>query len=205
LHSELHDAGLTIVTIALDADPEAVRPFIEAAAPTHPSLIDADFSFTAAYNITNVPTSAWIDEQGAIVRPNDTIYVSDAFQALHRIDPERHKSAIRAWAREGKLDLDAQRARTLTELPDEQHELARAEFAVGRFVARERGDARAAEPHFQRAGELAPDDWAIRRGSLPIRGLDPSGPDWYEAVAERAAAGKHYYRRLDKLAPETGG
>ena len=31
-------AGLTVVTVALDVDPEKARPWIEAAAPTHPSV-----------------------------------------------------------------------------------------------------------------------------------------------------------------------
>jgi hypothetical protein len=41
LRSELHSQGLEIVTVALDtAGTEAVRPWMEAANPDHPSLID---------------------------------------------------------------------------------------------------------------------------------------------------------------------
>lgn len=176
-----------------------MRPYIEAAAPTHPSLIDAHFAFADAYHVVNVPTSLWVDEQGRIVRPQDTVYVSDTFRELHGIDSERHKRAIRAWAHDGTVDVDIDRVRELTALPSAQDELARAEFALARHLAVDRHNADAAEPHFQRAAELAPDDWTIRRGSLPMRGRDPNGPDWYEAVQERAKAGQHYYRRLDKL------
>lgn len=157
------------------------------------------FSFAADYHVVNVPTVIWVDEQGRIARPQDTVYVSDAFQAIHHIDPERHKEAIRAWAREGRVDLDPECLTELTEVPTNDDELARAEFAVARYLALELGRRDVAEAHFRRAAELAPDDWTIRRGSLPLRGLDPDGPDWYEAVQERAAAGHHYYRRLDKL------
>jgi len=35
-----------------------------------------------------------------------------------------------------------------------------------------------------RAGELAPKDWTIRRGSMPIRGINPMGPEFFELAKE---------------------
>lgn len=40
LDEELGARGFTVVTVALDRSPEDARPWIEAAKPTHPSLID---------------------------------------------------------------------------------------------------------------------------------------------------------------------
>ena len=42
----------------------------------------------------------------------------------------------------------------------------------------------AAARHFARAGELAPLDWTIRRGSMPIQGQNPFGPEFF-ALAEQ--------------------
>ena len=38
--------------------------------------------------------------------------------------------------------------------------------------------------HFERACELAPKDWTIRRGSMPIRGQNPFGPEFFELAKE---------------------
>jgi hypothetical protein len=51
-----------------------------------------------------------------------------------------------------------------------------------------------------RAGELAPHDFTIRRGSMPIRGVDPMGPAFFEMYSEWAQAGKPYYQPLEETA-----
>jgi hypothetical protein len=49
--------------------PEASRPFIEAAAPEHPALLDAEHRMDALFGVVNIPNVVWIDEQGMIARP----------------------------------------------------------------------------------------------------------------------------------------
>ena len=58
-----------MITVALDKSPEDARPWIEAARPRHPSLVDTGHVLADLYNIVNVPTVFWIDEAGRIVRP----------------------------------------------------------------------------------------------------------------------------------------
>ena len=49
--------------------PEASRPYIEAARPEHPSLLDPTHRMDALFGVVNIPNVTWIDEQGVIVRP----------------------------------------------------------------------------------------------------------------------------------------
>jgi hypothetical protein len=70
LRNELHPRGVEVATVSLElSGPEASRPFIEAAGPEHPSLIDASHQMDAVFGVVNVPNVVWIDEQGTIVRP----------------------------------------------------------------------------------------------------------------------------------------
>ena len=62
------------MTVALDTNREAARPFVGAAAPTHPSLVDEALSMVDQFGITNVPFALWIDESGVIVRPAEVAF-----------------------------------------------------------------------------------------------------------------------------------
>ena len=55
MYEELKAFGFTVITVALDKSAEDARPWIEAARPAHPSLIDARHTLAALYNIVNVP------------------------------------------------------------------------------------------------------------------------------------------------------
>ena len=74
LRNELHEEGLEIVTVALDANVDAARGVIEQVSPSHPSLIDRNHTADALFGIVNVPSGVWIDEQGMIVRPPEPAF-----------------------------------------------------------------------------------------------------------------------------------
>jgi hypothetical protein len=184
-----------VITVALDKCPDDARPFIEAAAPAHPSLIDTEHRVADLYRIVNVPTVVWIDERGRIVRPSDVAFGNDTFKDMHGIESAPHLNALRAWVKDGKLPFDAGTAKELQRLPTADEQLARTEFALAWYL-HQAGKPEAAERHFVRAGELAPHDFTIRRGSMPIRGLDPMGLPFFEMYTEWAQAGKPYYQPL---------
>ena len=182
------------ITVALDQCPDDPRPFIEAAAPTHPSLIDTEHRLADLYGIINVPTAVWIDEQGMIVRPNDMAFGSEMFKDLTGFDSASYLDAVRAWVRHGTVPLDRDAVRRNQMLPSADEQLARAEFGLA-WHLHKTGRAAAAVRHFERAGQLSPDDFTIRRGSMPIRGIDPmTSPEFLELYQEWMARGRPYYR-----------
>jgi hypothetical protein len=197
VHEELSPLGFTVITVALDRSPDEARRWIERAAPTHPSLVDTRWVLADLYNIVNVPTVLWIDEEGRIVRPNDVAYATDTYRGMTGIDSAQCIDAVRAWVRDGVSTIDPSEAAELQPVPTEEHQLARAEFGLGQWLAAH-GRSDAAERHFVRAGELAPHDFTIRRGSMPMRGIDPRGPAFVEMVRDWMMAGNSYYVKLPK-------
>lgn len=57
--------------------PEASRPYVEAAAPEHPSLLDPEHRLDTLFGVVNIPNVTWIDEQGMIVRPPEPGWPAD--------------------------------------------------------------------------------------------------------------------------------
>ena len=153
-----------MLTVAVERDPEDARPYIEAAAPTHPSLIDTEHLVPDLYNWVNVPTVVWIDEEGRIVRPNDAQFGSDKWTAITGFSPVKHANAVREWVRSGVAPFTTEEVRARQTLPTDQDQLARAHFGLGWWF-HQQGRPEAAERHFVKAGELAPHDFMIRRGS----------------------------------------
>jgi hypothetical protein len=148
-------------------------------------VIDTEHRLAELYHIVNVPTIVWIDEDGKVCRPNDAQFGTDTFTAFHGKKSAPYLDMIRAWVRDGSgaLTENEVRERRLPTTPESQ--LARTERALA-WTLSERGNAEAAERHFRRADELAPFDWTIRRGSMPIRGMNPFGPEFFE-LAEAGA------------------
>ena len=195
IQEELRGFGFTVVTVALDRSPEDARPWIEAAKPTHPSLIDTRHLVADLYNMVNVPTIVWIDARGRIVRPNDVAFGTDTFKHITGLEAAKHLGALEAWVRGEAPPLGEARTRALQVLPTETDQHARAEFGLGQWLFA-CGRAEAAARHFERAGELAPHDFTIRRGTMPMRGIDPMGREFREMLGAWTKAGNPYYRPL---------
>jgi hypothetical protein len=195
VYEELKDRGFVVITVALDKTAEDARPWIDAAQATHPSLVDTRHVLAELYNIVNVPTILWIDERGRIVRPNDVAFGADTFRQLTGLDASIHLGALRAWVRGERAAFTAADVRTQQTLPTAADQHARAEFGLGQWLY-DRGRIDAAARHFERGGELAPHDFTIRRGTMPMRGLDPMGPQFRAMLGAWVQKGQPYYRPL---------
>src|SRR5215471_1848987 len=109
LYEELRERGLVVITVAMDSGgADDVRQWIEAARPTHPSLIDTRHHVAELFGWVNVPSNAWIDEDGHLVRPNDPGFAGEYFRnmmepdfdfrkmmAAHEAQRDRYLAAVR--------------------------------------------------------------------------------------------------------------
>lgn len=191
LSEELGPEGLDIVSVALDDTAAAAKEWVDAAdpAPTYPVLVDREHLVGELFGITNVPSVVWIDEDDHIVRAPVIAPGDNQFKEFTNIDATVHHDQLRRWVRDGEVPDDDEGVRARQHEPTEAEQLARLERRLGAHFARE-GRRDAAERHFSRAYELAPMDWTIRRGSLPLRGEDPFGTPFFDFYAEWEAAGR---------------
>ena len=113
MRTELHPHGLEIVTVGMDtAGPEACRPFIEAARPQHPSLIDVGHVMAERFGVVNIPNGVWIDEAGMIVRPAEPAFPPGGVRGGRaEVDgvPDRMKAI---FAEADKIQVDRESVRS---------------------------------------------------------------------------------------------
>jgi peroxiredoxin len=193
LQEKWADKNFSVVAVAVDESVEAVAPWVDEAKATFPVLIDADHEFVDAYGIRNVPTIVWIDEDDRVVRPNSPEFGDDTFVEFHGRPSGPHLEALERWIVHGEKPYDSDAAvRAEQFLPDDDQQLARATYRLALELWRA-GETALAEKHFNRAAELAPYDFTIRRGSMPLRGQDPFGAPFFELYKEWEAVGRPYY------------
>jgi peroxiredoxin len=198
LQDELGDENFTVIAVAIDESPDDVRPWTDDVT-TMPVLIDPQHVLSEVYAISNVPAVVWIDEDDNIVRPNSVAFSNDMFKEFTGVESGPHLDAVRAWVRDGTSTISETDARAAVPDLSDDEVLARLHFRVG-VEARRRGDDATARRHLERAGELAPMDFTVRRAAMPLLGDDPFGPEFMDLFAEWQAAGSPFHG----LAPMTG-
>lgn len=179
-----------MIAVAIDEDVEKVRQFTDAI--TYPVLMDADHLLTELYAISNVPSVLMIDENDKIVQPNWNAFGTDTFKEYTGIDSGEQIELIRRWVLDGTPMMSEAEAKTAVGDLSADEELARLHFRIANHL-REAGDQAGADRNYDRAGELAPHDWTIRRAMLPLRGGDPFGEEFFALAEEFNAAGRPYH------------
>jgi peroxiredoxin len=195
LHDELSGDGFTAIPVAIDEDPEDVRPFTEGI--DLPVLVDRQHLLTERYAISNVPTVLWIDEDDRIVRPNGVAFGTDLFVDFTGVPAGPHLDMVRRWVRDGEAPADGDDARAAVEDLSNDELLARLHFRVA-AAARRRGDdglgdEETARRHFDAAVALAPFDFTVRRAAMPLTGRDPFGQEFFDWYQEWQEAGMPYH------------
>ena len=178
---------------------KAAGEWYAAAKPTYTTLIDTTHLVTELYNLVNVPSGIWVDEQGRVARINEGTYSGIIKLGAGSIGTDEYLPAVRDWVANGakspfvwsREDM-VRRIRRST--PDEA--LADPTFKLGvYFFERDEVLARA---YWERAQALAPDNWNYHRQDWNlVEGL--AGAKYRE---KRGALGdKPYYAPLDLPKP----
>jgi tetratricopeptide (TPR) repeat protein len=192
---DLKDKNFMIVSVAEDTGGvKDAGQWIAAAKPEYTALIDDKHLVTHLYNMVNVPTAVWINEQGRIVRPNEVAYVDNRYKAMHGIDAAPYLDAIRDWVANGDRSASVMSEQQLQERLKPQspdRAMADAEFALGEYLYKQ-GNGRDAIPHFKEAQRLAPDNWNYKRQAWALSDAEKDyGTNFMKEVQK--LGGKPYY------------
>jgi len=174
---------------------KAAREWYAAAKPTYTTLVDPTHLVTELYNLVNVPSGIWVDEQGRVARINEGTYSGIIKLGAGTIGTDEYLPLVRDWVANGAKSRFAwapedmvKRIRHAT--PDEA--LADPTFKLGVYFYEQ--DEALARTYWERAQALAPDNWNFHRQDWNLtEGL--AGPKYRE---KRGALGdKPYYAPLE--------
>lgn len=215
LYTELGPKGFLPIAVAFDsAGNQAAEPWIKAANPTYPCVIDRRHIVAELFDMVNVPNAVWIDEDGKIVRPSEPAGANDAFRKMDRtnfsIPPDAladlqakrnaYLDAIRDWVANGpasKFALSEMEVLRRMHTPSDDHVRAAANFRLGEYLV-EIGHPQDAQKYFEEAKRLRPESWNYKRQAWALEDpMKAGGPEFWAAVD--ALGDNKYYPTSDDI------
>lgn len=204
VYEEINDPNFVILCVAEDTGGEAAAgPIFDAANPTYIQIIDENHIISSAFNFVNVPSAAWIDEEGRIVRIDEGTYsktheIGEGEQAI-TFGNDVYTPALKDWVEKGADSEFVQSAATVTdnirEHSADQHK-ADAAFRLANLF-RAHGQKEKAEHYWDLAQELNPDSINFIRQNLTLSEEGSAGETFMKLMGEYVSSGKDYYRPLD--------
>ena len=194
-YEQLKDKNFEILSIAQDTGGvKDAGPWITKANPTYTALVDSEHLVTKLYNLVNVPTGIWINENGKLVRPPEVAFIDDRFKPFSGLESAPYLDGIRDWVTNGEKseyvfaekDLKAKMTPATPE-----HTMAATEFSLAEYLVHI-GSADDAIPHFKEAQRLYPENWNYKRQAYLLADSKKNyGTTFQDEV--KALNGKPYY------------
>jgi tetratricopeptide (TPR) repeat protein len=199
IYQQLRDKNFEIVSVAEDTGGvKDAGKAITDAKPTYTVLIDQEHLVSKLYNMVNVPTGVWINEQGRIVRPNEVAFVDDRFKVFTGLDSAGYLNALKDWAEKGDKSayvMSEERLQAKLRPPDTTASQAAAEFGLGEQLYKT-GHLAEAIPHFKEAQRLNPKSWNYKRQAYKLSSESDYGTTFLQEV-QKAGGAKAYYEAPD--------
>ena len=179
---------------------EVVGPLYDDAKATYTTLVDVNHIVSSLFDMVNVPTGVWIDEEGQIVRWNEGTYATK-----HKLDgfpfgTDRYTPAVRDWVKNGADSEFAMTSEAMAErftAPSEDESLAEPTFRLGVYF-HQTGDEKRANRYWEEAQRLNPESWNYHRQDWSFT-PEEANKNWMKKVGQ--LDGKPYYEPLDLPKP----
>jgi hypothetical protein len=193
LQNESADNNFVIIAAAQDTGGiAAAAPWYEKAEASFVSLVDESHTISSLYNLVNVPSAVWIDEEGFVRRIDEGAY-STANEFGGRAE---YAPMVSDWVRQGD-DSAHVLPRGELKLASRTADEARAEpmFKLGVYF-HQAGDAAKADKYWAEAQQLNPASWNYHRQDWSFT-PEEAGANWMKKY--QSLQGKPYYKPIDGL------
>ena len=192
VYEEINDPNFVLICVAEDTGGEAVAgPIFDAANPTYVQVVDEDHIISSAFNFVNVPSAAWIDEEGRIVRIDEGTY-SKVHQfgegdRAFAFGTDVYAPAVKDWVAKGAESEHVQSAETVVgniRAHSDDQLKADAAFRLGNLF----------RLHGQ---QQKADSINFIRQNLTLTEEGSAGETFMKLMGEYVSQGKDHYRPLD--------
>lgn len=204
VYEEINDPNFVLICAAEDTGGEAVAgPIFDAANPTYIQIVDENHIISSAFNFVNVPSAAWVDEEGHIVRIDEGTYskthaIGEGEQAI-TFGNDVYSPALKDWVAKGADSKYVQSADTVTSnIRAHSFDQLKADAAFRLAnLFRAHGYSEQAEQYWDLAQTLNPDSVNFFRQNLTLTEEGSAGETFMQRMGEYISQGKDYYRPLD--------
>lgn len=155
--------------------------------------------------MVNVPTGVWINEEGVIVRPNETAYSSNTELTLSgktiAVNGADYVNGLRDWVEKGASSIFAMTPEEVAQhvAPRSNDQaLAEAYFQLGNHFHRT-GDETRANQYWEKAQTLRPESWNYHRQDWSFTPAE-AGRNWMQKFL--GLGDKPYYEPLQLPKPQ---
>ena len=204
IYQEINDPNFVLICAAQDTGGEAAAgPIFDAANPTYIQVIDEDHLVSSAFNFVNVPSAAWIDEEGRIVRIDEGTYSKvhelGAGDQTISFGTDVYEPALKDWVANGAQSKHVESAATVAanirnHSADQQK--ADAAFCLGNLFRRY-GMGGNADHYWEMAAQLNPDSVNFIRQNLTLSEEGSAGEQFRAMRDNFERTGKDYYRPIN--------
>jgi hypothetical protein len=198
IYEELKSDNFEIISVAQDTGgEEAAGSYFDDANVTYTAIIDVNHHISSLYNLVNVPSGVWIDEEGKIMRINEGTYAKEHFDGAWGTND--YVPIVRDWVAKGAdsqyvWDRSKVRESIVQRTPDAER--AQPAFRLGGFYFTNDNDEKA-EKYWTMAQELDPTSWNYLRQDLEYEEGGNAGPEWRARREQVESAGGSYYAPLE--------
>jgi hypothetical protein len=204
IYEDINDPSFVIICVAEDTGGEPVAgPIFDAANPTYVQIVDQDHIISSAFHFVNVPSAAWVDETGRIVRIDEGTYakVHEFGEGDQKITfgTDVYAPAVKDWVANGAESRFVQSAATVTgniRVFSVDQQKADAAFRLANLF-RSHGRRAKAETYWNMALSLNPDSINFFRQNLTLSEEGSAGETFRKRMGEYLTRGKPFYRPLD--------